>query len=208
MHQRNFATRVAFGWIRTLLLWAAVGQFAIACTSQTREIEALDQDIAHRLDGAAATDPDDGRVGDTVGSESVDTSKTPCANSGDCDDSMTCLDGSCLSAPPPCGSPPNLSCTSWLDETTCGVEGGSYDCKPDFFGQIQCTCLCHTGDAGCPCWAASHCQGFCLADSNPSSKQTCRSSERGACSAERIPFPLGCNCLTFRDAPFDIVCAD
>ena len=91
------------------------------------------------------------------------------------------IDGSCQSQPPACGEPaPECG--------DCDAPGAIWRCS--YFRPDVCWCECPSGDAGCPCWDESHCQGVCL---NLINDGRCDEKTEGVCS-ERVVMKYSCQC--------------
>lgn len=112
------------------------------------------------------------------------------------------IDGRCRKDPKECGDPtPAPQCNFYLDATSCAETGGYYSIAFDWY------CDCPTGDSGCPCWHADHCQGECIGDSS-TDPEACAKTDIGHCSDSR--YEVGCLCRLERSDPtrFWIWCAD
>ena len=112
-----------------------------------------------------------------------------CCAHTDCAASQRCIDGQCLDEPPACGDAAP-DCEWTRVEADCR---GAWVCS--HLDTQYCWCDCPTGDAGCPCWDASHCQGDCIAEQEDPHDGQC--AWLGQCSARTTN--LGCICVAEYD---------
>lgn len=122
----------------------------------------------------------------------------------DCPAPLRCLDGDCRDRPPACGDPPpDPACRSDLEGAECTAHGGDVVCS--HLDPELCWCVCESGDGGCPCWHAYHCQGRCQGD-----EDDCEATVVGTCSADAASAELGCFCIadSVDLTGFHVICAD
>lgn len=103
----------------------------------------------------------------------------------DCTDDQMLVNEVCRDNPDPCCEPPPGEC----------FEVCSY-LAPDY-----CWTECLTGDAGCPCFDRSHCQGSCVAT------HCDQNLLEGECSVTDAFYMLGCHCY-MEAGVVEGVCAD
>lgn len=128
-----------------------------------------------------------------------------CLSHSDCAEEERCINKRCHTDPPPCGEEVAPECHWGLEQEECHQKRGSWQCSyvvPDY-----CWCDCPTGQEGCPCWSAAHCQGDCMAEGDPMTFEECENTKMGTCSARSTN--LGCWCRTYYDRPgFNYICSD
>lgn len=78
-------------------------------------------------------------------------------------------DGGTVDVGGECGDPvakaSYAACRESNDEATCSERGGSWDIRYSTLSEY--TCVCPTGQGGCPCTASSDCLGHCSAWKDP-----------------------------------------
>jgi hypothetical protein len=150
----------------------------------------------------------DSGLPDSGGSTIPETADAPrhCQSHQDCPEDQRCLDGECLTEPPPCGENPAPDCAWGIeDPDECHQARGRYECS--HLDPSWCWCNCPTGQEGCPCWRASHCRGDCMAEEEILSGEECRALKMGVCS--RWTVNLGCWCVAdFISPGFEFICSD
>lgn len=128
-----------------------------------------------------------------------------CQSHQDCPEDERCLNGECLTEPPPCGENPAPGCAWGLEEEECRQNYGRYECS--HIDYSWCWCNCQTGQAGCPCWKLSHCRGDCMSEEHTLSNEVCRALKMGVCSEWTMN--LGCHCIADIYGPgFQVICSD
>ena len=135
-----------------------------------------------------------------------------CDGHDQCGEAWRCLDGRCLEAPPQCtgdGEPIVAGCANANTAQDCKSASGTWACVPLACSEPgqppECRCACHTGDSGCPCWADTHCQGWCdfgLTTSLDSS--LCLGV--GQCSSVNYSGTVGCRCVWQGSGPPIVLC--
>jgi hypothetical protein len=78
-------------------------------------------------------------------------------------------DGGTVDVSGECGDPvvkaSYVACRESKDEATCSERGGTWEIS--YANTTKYTCVCSTGEGGCPCTASSDCLGHCRAWKDP-----------------------------------------
>ncbi|MBM4371152.1 MAG: hypothetical protein FJ098_05835 [Deltaproteobacteria bacterium] len=148
-------------------------------------------------EGQCACSPDD------LDGDGVDDATDNCPQVFNPGQEDTDGDGSGDACDPPCGNPQAYASCTWdLQKSDCLAAGGQWG----IWGMAPIeSCMCPSGDGGCPCHSAADCVGLCWApmEGDP----PCQGLTQGTCSETKMMF--GCFCV-FNEAgqPPAGICVD
>jgi hypothetical protein len=137
----------------------------------------------------AAGDGSDGSLGDGGTAGSADGGST--ADGGS---SSSCGDPALMALFP--------ACAATKDEASCTERGGTWRTLASSLGG---TCVCPTGDGGCPCSSSSDCLGYCISARIPAvgaGSDYCASFTKFTCSSTRVAPSPDCWCRP--ESPYSV----